>query len=482
MTQLSIRSMAGDWRTLGSDVLRGYRGALRGELVWPGERAYEQARSIYNAMIDRHPGAIVRCADVADVMTSVRFAREHGLLVSVRGGGHNGPGLCLSDGGLVIDLSNMRGVRVDPEARTATVQGGCRWGDVDHATHPFGLATVSGIISTTGVGGLTLGGGHGHLTRKYGLTIDNLLEADVVLADGQFVQASPQDHPDLFWALRGGGGNFGIVTSFTFRLHPVDHVYAGPMLWDMEHGREVLTRYRDLLPAAPEDVNGFFAFMTVPPAPPFPESLHGRRVCGIVWCCDAPQSEAEAVVDAFRSARTPVFEHLGEMPYPAVQSMFDDLYPPGLHWYWKGDFFRQIDDDAVEKHVQHASTLPTLHSTMHLYPIDGAVHRTGPHETAFSYRNEKWSQVIVGVDPDPANVESMTRWARAYWDALHPHSSGAGYVNFMMSEGQTRIEATYGDNYARLVEVKRRYDPENFFRMNQNIATSLAERGPPKVA
>ena len=454
---------------LDADMINIFKTSLRGELIQPGDAGYDAARRIHNGMIDKRPRLIAQCVDVADVITAVNFGRTHGLRIAVRGGGHNGPGLSLCDDGLVVDLSRMKGVRVDPGTHTVRVEPGCRWGDVDHATHAFGLAAVSGIISTTGVSGLTLGGGHGYLSRKYGLTVDILLSVDMVLGDGRFVTASEDEHPDLFWAIRGGGGNFGIVTSFLFRLHPVDTVYAGPMLWPLEQAGEVLRWYREFLPKAPEDLFGFFAFLTVPPGPPFPESLHGKKVCGIVWCYSGPPDQAEKVFKPVREFSPPVFEYLGRMPYPTLQSMFDGLYPPGLQWYWKGDFIKELSDEAIALHMRHGSELPTPLSTMHLYPIDGAVHRVGSPDTAFSFRDCLWSQVIVGVDPDPANNERMIAWARGYWDALHPYSAGGAYVNFMMEEGDERVRATYQDNYKRLVEVKRKYDPDNIFRINQNI-------------
>jgi FAD/FMN-containing dehydrogenase len=421
-------------------------------------------------MIDRRPSLIARCADVADVISSVRFARETGMLTAVRGGGHNAGGLGVCDNGLVIDLSAMKGVRVEPRSQTVRVEGGCTWGDVDHATHAFGMATPAGILSTTGVGGLTLGGGIGHLTRKYGLTVDNLLGVDMVSADGRFITASAEENPDLFWAIRGGGGNFGIVTSFLFRLHPVDTVHAGPTLWDLEQAPEVLRFYRDFINGAPEEINGFFLFLVVPPGPPFPESIHNRKMCGIVWCYTGPPDRFEETFTPVRRFRKPVFEFVGPMPYPALQSMFDALYPPGLQWYWKADFVNELSDEAIRLHVKHGSELPTPLSSMHMYPINGAAHRVGGDATAWSYRDATWAEVIVGVDPDPANNDRMIRWANAYWKALHPHSAGGAYVNFMMhDEGQDRIKATYRGNYSRLVDVKTRHDPDNFFRVNQNI-------------
>ena len=442
---------------------------LRGSVITPASSEYEVARKVYNGMIDRRPDAIVRCASVADVRAAVNFARQEGLTVAIRGGGHNGAGLGVCDRGLVIDLSPMKGVRVDPATSTVRAESGGTQADLNHAAHSFGLAVPVGIISTTGIAGLTLGGGTGYLTRKYGLALDNLLEADVVLADGRFVTASAKENPDLFWALRGGGGNFGVVTSFLFRGCPVDQVFAGPMLWEMEHARELLEWYREAAPVQPEELYGFFAFLKVPPGPPFPEELHRKTMCGIVWAYCGPPDKVEEAFRPVRKFRAPKFELTGPMPYIALQSMFDAIYPPGLQWYWRGDFLGEIPDAAVDQHVKFGEALPTLHSTMHLYPVDGFPSRVDRHETAFSYREAKWSMVIVGVDPDPANAEKITQWTKDYWAAVHPYSLGGAYVNFMMDEGPDRIKATYRDNYDRLVEIKRKYDPSNFFQINQNI-------------
>jgi FAD binding domain len=327
------------------------RAKLRGELITPTDLAYEAARKVYNAMIDRRPALIARCRDTADVMAGVGLAREHGLVLAVRGGAHNGPGLGTCDGGLVLDLSPMRGVRVDPTSRTVRVAGGAVWGDVDHATHPFGLAVPSGFISTTGVGGLTLGGGVGYLTRRYGLTIDNLLEVDVVLADGSLVTASPSEHADLFWAVRGGGGNFGVVTSFLFRANPVGTVYGGPIFWPLSRGREVLRFWRDFILKAPEDLNGWFGFVTVPPAPMFPQEHHLQKMCVIVWCYTGDAAKADEVFEPIRAFSPPVMDFAGPIPFPVLQSLFDGLYPPGLQWYWKADFFREISDQAIDLHM-----------------------------------------------------------------------------------------------------------------------------------
>lgn len=445
-----------------------FANGLRGHLITPASEEYDEARKIYNGMIDKHPALIARCADVADVIRSVNFARDNDVLLAVRGGGHNGPGLGLCDDGLVIDLSQMRGIRITPNTRTARVEGGCLWGDVDHATHAFGMATPSGFISTTGVGGLTLGGGHGYLTRKYGLTIDNLLAVDMVLADGSLVTASADENPDLFWAVRGGGGNFGVVTSFLFKLHPVSMVYGGPMFFDLERGREILEFWREFIPKVPEELSGFFAFLTVPPAPPFPEELHLKKVVGTMWCYSGPLVNAEKLLEPARRLG-PVLDATGPMPYPAIQSMFDALYPAGLQWFWRADFFKEISDQAVAQHLLYAEQMPKGHSTMHIYPIDGAPQRVGKTETAFSFRDASYSQVIVGVDPTPERMPEIIPWVKKYWEGLHPYSAGGAYVNFMMEEGQERVQATYRENYSHLSALKSRYDPDNLFRVNQNI-------------
>lgn len=441
---------------------------LRGSLVQPGDADYDETRKVYNAMIDKKPAAIARCADVADVMGAVNFARENGLTVAIRGGGHHGAGLGSCDEGLVIDLSAMNGVRVDPKAKTLRAEGGATWGKVDHASHAFGLATPSGFISTTGVGGLTLGGGLGYLTRKYGLTIDNLLEADVVLADGSLVTASERENADLFWALRGGGGNFGVVTSFLFRLHPVGTIVGGPTLWELEQAPEVMRWYREFILNAPEDLNGFFAFLTVPPGPPFPEALHLKKMCGVVWCYTGPAEKADEVFRPIREFGPPALYGVHDMPFPMLQAAFDGLYPPGQQWYWKADFINELSDEVIAEHMKYA-VAPTVQSTMHVYPIDGAAHRVSSRDTAWNYRAANWAMVIAAVDPDPANNEEMIQWAKDYWEAIHPYSAGGAYVNMMMDEGQERVRAAYGDNYERLARVKAKYDPGNFFHLNQNI-------------
>ncbi len=451
---------------------------LRGDLIVPEDPRYADAHAVYNAMIERRPAGIALCRDTADVIACVLFARERGIEIAIRGGGHNAGGLGVWDDALVIDLSPLRSTTVSPQAGTVRADGGCTWGDVDHATGAFGMATPSGILSTTGVGGLTLGGGVGYLARRFGLTVDNLNSADVVLADGSFVTASQDSSSDLFWALRGGGGNFGVVTSFDFRCHEIgEHgmVIAGPVLYDIGDTAEVMRWYRDLLPTLPEELSGWIALLTIPPAPPFPQELWGRKSCGVMWSYTGPHNRAEEILRPVKTFGSPLLVGLQEMPYSVLQSAFDGLYPHGLQWYWRADFFNEISDAAIDVHRKYGQQLPTGHSTMHLYPIDGAASRVPADATAFAYRDGGWAGVIVGVDPDPANAALISQWARDYWDELHPTSAGGAYVNFLMNEGQDRVKASYLHNYDRLAQVKRRYDPDNVFHINQNIqpATSL---------
>jgi FAD/FMN-containing dehydrogenase len=419
-------------------------------------------------MIDKRPAVIVRCADAADVIAAVRYGRETGLDTAIRGGGHNGGGLGSVDDGLVIDLSPIRNVLVDPVSQTVTAGGGALLGDVDHATNAFGYAVPAGIIGTTGIGGLTLGGGTGHLSRGHGLTIDKLLSADVVLADGSFVKASENENEDLFWAIRGGGGNFGVVTSFTFRLVPVANIIGGPMFWPIERAPEILSWHREFIGEQPESLGGFFNFHSVPPVPMFPEEFHLQKVCGVVWCCTDTANADELLAPA--RELDPIIDGVGEMPLPVLNAAFDELYAAGDQWYWRADFVAEVPDEAVELHAEWGAKMPTWKSGMHLYPIDGAQQRVGKDETAWSYRDARWAQVIVGVDPEPAAAGDLRDWCVGYWEALHPYSLGGGPLNMMgLEEGQERVQATYRDNYERLAKIKTKYDPENFFHVNQNI-------------
>src|SRR3989440_2069174 len=387
-------------------------GAFQGALIGPEDAEYGEACKVFNAMIDKRPALIARCASPDEVAKIVGFARDHDLPLAIRGGAHNGAGLGTVDDGVVIDLSLLRDVEVDPKARTVRVGGGCACGEVDRATSEHGLATPSGIISTTGVGGLTLGGGLGHLTRKYGLAIDNLLEAEMVLASGERVRASADENPDLHWAIRGGGGNFGVVTSFLFRLHEVSDVFAGPTFWPVELGADVLSAYREFLPSAPRELNAFFCFHIVPPAPPFPEEIHLRKVCGVVSCYAGSEEDArKAMAPLLDALPEPLLHGVQAMPHPVLQGAFDGLYPPGDQWYWRADFVEEGPDEAVAIHAQFGAEIPTMKSPMHMYPIDGAAHDVGSDETAWSYREAKWGTVFAGVDADPANVAQIRDWS-----------------------------------------------------------------------
>jgi FAD/FMN-containing dehydrogenase len=459
---------------MGARDIEQLRARVRGAIIQPDDSQYDSARRVYNAMIDKRPALIVRCVDTADVIECVNYARTNDLLTAIRGGGHNGGGLGTCDDGLVIDLSRMKGIRVDPAERTVRVEGGCTGGEMDHATHAFGLTAPGGTVSTTGVAGLTLGGGIGHLTRPYGLAIDSLLEVDVVLADGRFVTANEKQHPDLFWAVRGGGGNFGVVTSFLFRLHPVKMVTAGPTFWPIEQAPEVMRAYQQFILQAPLDVSGFLAFLTVPAVPLFPPELHGKQVCAIIWCSTAAPEKADRATKAMREVGRPVLDHVGPMPFPVLQGLFDPLLPPGLQWYWRADFVKTFDADAIAAHHQQALKMPPGLSQVHVYPIDGAAHRVGVADTAFSYRDANFAVVIVGVDPDSGRKDVITAWCKEYFDATHPYSAGGAYVNFMMEEGQERVQASFRGNYSRLAQIKSQYDPANLFRVNQNIRPMVA--------
>jgi hypothetical protein len=445
------------------------REQVQGEIVTPDDSAYEEARKVYNAMIDRRPRVVVRAAGVDDVVAAVNFARESGVAVAVRGGSHSVPGFGTADDAVVIDLFGMQAVEVDPATSRARAQGGATWGIFNDASHAHGLATTGGIISTTGVGGLTLGGGIGYLSRGFGLSCDNLVAAEVVTSGGRTVTASEHENEDLFWAIRGGGGNFGVVTSFEFRLHPVRDVYGGPMLYEVDDAATVLRFYREFIQDAPEELGGFPAWQLAPPLPFIPEERHGDPFLIFIACWAGPVEEGEAALRPFRDVAPVVAEHVGPMPYPALNSAFDALVPAGLQHYWKATFARELTDEAIEAHLEHGPKLPAVNSTVHIYPINGACHRVAPEATAFAYRDATFATVIAGMWPDPAENESSIGWVRDFYDATAPHSEEGGYVNFMSADDQERIRANYRQNYDRLVEVKRKHDPDNLFRLNQNI-------------
>ncbi|GAA0509565.1 oxidoreductase [Saccharopolyspora subtropica] len=445
------------------------REQVRGDVISAHDERYDEVRRVHNAMIDRHPRAVVRCVNAGDVMAGVDYARENGLDLAMRGGGHSVPGFGTCDDGVVVDLSPMRGVRVDPAARTARAEGGATWGDFNAATHAFGLATTGGIISTTGIAGLTLGGGIGYLARGHGLSCDNLISADVVTASGEFVVADEQQHDDLFWALRGGGGNFGVVTSFEYRLGPVGDIYGGPIFFDVDQAATVLRSFREIIADAPEELGAFPAFQIAPPLPFIPENRHGDTLVAVVTCWSGPIEAGPATVAPLRDIAPVVAEHVGPMPYPLLNSAFDALVPPGLQHYWKANFVRELTDEMIDAHVRYGPKVPVVNSTIHIYPIDGACHRVAPDATAFAYRDANFAAVIAGMWPDPADNEANIAWVRDYYAATSPHAEEGGYVNFMAGDDQDRIRANYRQNYDRLVEVKRRYDPDNLFHLNQNI-------------
>jgi FAD/FMN-containing dehydrogenase len=445
------------------------REQVRGQVIAPQDAGYEEARKVYNAMIDRRPAVVVRPASADDVAVAVNFAREGGLDLAVRGGGHSVPGFGTCDGGVVIDLSGMRAVTVDAAASTARAQGGATWGDFNDATNAFGLATTGGIISTTGVAGLTLGGGIGYLARGFGLSCDNLVSAEVVTADGRLVTASERENDDLFWALRGGGGNFGVATSLEYRLHPVGDIYGGPMFFELADAADVLRFYREFIADAPEQFGGFPAWQIAPPLPFIPEERHGEPFLAFVACWAGPLEEGERALAPLHEVAPVVAEHVGPMPYPALNSAFDALVPPGLQHYWKANFVKELTDEAIDAHLQHGPKVPVVNSTVHIYPINGACHRVASDATAFAYRDANFATVIAGMWPDPAQNDANTRWVRDYYDATAPLSEEGGSVNFMAADDQERIKANYKGNYERLVGVKRTYDPGNLFHLNQNI-------------
>jgi FAD/FMN-containing dehydrogenase len=445
------------------------REQCRGQVIAAGDDGYDEARAVYNAMIDKRPMAIVRAVNAGDVMAAVRFARDAGVDLAVRGGGHSVPGFGTCDGGIAIDLVGMRGVRVDPGSKTARAGGGATWGDFNAATHAFGLATTGGIISTTGVAGLTLGGGIGYLTRGHGLSLDNLISADVVTADGRFLVASEREHEDLFWAIRGGGGNFGVATALEFALHPVDQIYGGPMFFELDAVGDLLRWYRGFIADAPEQFGGFPAFQIAPPLPFIPEDRHGDTFIAFVSCWTGPLDEAENVLKPLRDVAPIVAEHVGPMPYPALNAAFDGLVPPGLQHYWKANFVTELTDENIDAHLRHGPDVPAVNSTVHIYPINGAAQRVASDATAFGHRDANFATVIAGMWPDPAQNDANIKWVKDYAAATTPHSDEGGYINFMASDDQDRVRANYGANWDRLVEVKRRYDPDNVFHLNQNI-------------
>ncbi|MEO6349462.1 MAG: FAD-dependent oxidoreductase, partial [Candidatus Limnocylindrales bacterium] len=412
-------------------TLEQLRARVHGAVIAPNDAGYDDARRVYNAMIDRRPAVIVQCADSADVAAAVDYARENALALAVRGGGHSVPGFGTVDDGVVADLSGMRAVTVDPAKRTARAEGGATWGDFNDATAVHGLATTGGIISTTGVAGLTLGGGIGYLARGFGLSCDNLVSAEIVTADGKTVTASENENPDLFWAIRGGGGNFGVATALEFRVHPVKEIYGGPMFFAMKDAEAVLRWYRDFIADAPEQFGGFPAFQIAPPLPFIPEDRHGETFLAFVACWAGPIDEGEQVLKPLHDVAEVVAEHVGPMPYPALNSAFDALVPAGLQHYWKANFVKELTDDAIAAHLEHGPKVPAVNSTVHIYPINGACHRVAADATAFAYRDASFAPVIAGMWPDPTHNDANIKWVRDYYAATAPLSEEGGYINFM---------------------------------------------------
>ena len=445
------------------------RDRVRGETITPGDLEYEDARRVYNAMIDRRPKVVVRPLGADDVVAAVEYASANDLPVAIRGGGHSVPGFGTADDAVVIDLSEMQEVDVDPHGRIARAEGGVTLGVFNDATHEHGLATTSGIISTTGIGGLTLGGGIGYLARGYGLSCDNLVSAEVVTADARRVTASETENEDLFWALRGGGGNFGVVTAFEYRLHPVPEVYGGPLVYELEDAASVLGLYRDFIKDAPREFGGFPAWQIAPPLPFIPEERHGEPFLIFVACWAGPIDQGEAALAPFREVAPVVAEMVGPMPYPAINSAFDALVPAGLQHYWKANFVKELTDEAIAAHLEHGPKIPAVNSTVHIYPINGAVQDVAPDATAFAFRDANFATVIAGMWPEAADNDANIAWVRGFYEATAPLSQEGGYINFMAADDQDRIRVNYKGNYDRLVEIKRKYDPDNTFRVNQNL-------------
>jgi FAD/FMN-containing dehydrogenase len=445
------------------------RDRLHGDLLNPGDEGYEDARTVFNAMVDRYPSYVVRPTGAADVMAAVDFAREHDLLLSVKGGGHNFAGTAVCDDGLTIDCSRMDGVRVDPEARTARVGPGATWADFDHEAGAFDLATTGGLVSTTGVAGLTLGGGQGYLARKHGLTVDNLRSVDIVTAAGDLVHASDEENPELFWALRGGGGNFGVVTSFEFDLHPVGpEVLAGPIFHPYEDAREALRFYREFTADAPDELACYALVVRVPPEEPFPEARRGDPAVAFAVCYAGPLDEAEDAVEPLRAFGDPTLDGVGPIPYPALQRSFDDGSPAGHRWYTKAHYLDGLPDDAIDTILEFTDPFPGPLTQVGIEPMGGAIARVDATATAFPHRDATYSLGIWPGWADPEADDDVVAWARAFHEAMAPYADGV-YANYLDRDETDRVEAAYGENYERLVEVKDRWDPENRFRMNQNV-------------
>ena len=464
MTNIEVVTTTGRDGTLDETVIEEFSASMRGDLLRSGDDGYDEARTCFNVMIDKRPALIARCAGVADVIHAVNFARTNSVLVSVRGGGHNVSGNAFCDGGLMIDLSPMKGVRVDVEGRTVRAEPGVTWGEFDHETQAFGLATTGGVIATTGVAGLTLGGGIGWLMGNHGLACDNLLSVDVVTADGGLLTASASENQELFWGLRGGGGNFGIATSFEFQLHPVGQMLGGPIIHPLDQAVELLGFYDEFTRTTPDELGTVAIFVSSP---------EGDRMAGVMVGYNGPVEEGERVLKPLREFGTPLADVIGPMSYTQVQGLFADGFPPGLHHYWKSNFLKSLDAKAIEIIVEHARNAPSPKSAVAIEQFGGAVSRVGKDDTAFNHRDARYNMLIVGMWSDPAEKDENVKWVRNLWDAMEPYSSGGVYVNYLgqeADEGAERVKAAYGpEKYERLVALKNKYDPTNLFRLNQNI-------------
>ncbi len=467
MVDLQVTTNTGGQSVLSEAAVQDLQTTLRGQLLRPSDDGYDEARMVWNAMIDRKPGFIVRCAGVSDVINSVNLAREHNILVAVRGGGHSFAGNAVCDGGMVIDLSRMKGVRVDPAKRTGRAEGGVLWIEFDRETQAFGLATTGGTNSDTGIAGLTLGGGHGWLGGKYGLTCDNLLSADVVTADGRFLTASDSENPDLFWGLRGGGGNFGVVTSFEYRLHPVDSLLAGMVIHPIEKATEVLQFYRDFSSGAPDELSTVCGLLTSP---------EGQQVVAIVVCYNGPVPAGEEALRTLKQFGPPLADHIQPMAYLDVQTLIDPLTPPGRQNYEKAHFMEVISDDAIDAIISSFKRVTSPHSAVFFQQTGGEMRRGAGDKAAYSHRNANYNFIIFSAWLDPGESEVHIRWAREISEAIRPFSTGGVYVNDIgreVEEGAEQMRAAYGASYRRLVDLKNKYDPKNLFRHNQNIKPTV---------
>ncbi|UCH04642.1 MAG: FAD-binding oxidoreductase [Candidatus Thorarchaeota archaeon] len=469
---ISITTLSGEEALLTEDAVESLKGQIQGDVLLPSDDDYDQARKIWNGMIDKRPALIVRCTGPADVIDAVKFARTHNILVSIRGGGHNVAGNALVDNGMVIDLSKMRGIHVDPKSRTVRAEAGATLGELDRETQVFGLAVPSGIVTTTGIAGLTLGGGFGWLARKHGLSSDNLISVDMVTAEGEFLTVSETEHEDLFWGLRGGGGNFGIVTSFEYRLQSIGPmVLGGMLLHPMEDAPKFLRFYRDFISDAPDELAVAPILRLAPPAPFLPEEVHGMPVVGVIVLYAGPIEKGEKLIAPLRQYGKPLVDGIGPKPFRLLQSLLDASARPGLNYYVKSEFLPALSDDVIDTLVEHASKITSPLSVIAGFHLGGAVSRIDEDATAYSHRDAAYSLIINCAWTDPDESEKHIQWTRAFWQALQPFSSGGAYVNFQSrDEGEDRVKATYGTaKYERLSKLKKKYDPLNFFRLNQNI-------------